>query len=214
MVKILRTFSWIFWSMLIIGLQFRIMHWAGSGPMLIFSLSGILFISIIRFFYLLDKDFALGLLHLSLGWQSFYWLFRLMFWEGAFMLNMLATLSILGFFAYVGVKSIAWRSKFTAFTISSVCTVILSFTSAHHIYYAFNFSFLNSEQPDKFAEMDKYSWFLYLADEKDKALISNAKAIKMLSKTSDYPKDSLTKILGENQRMIKDHTWIRYVRLE
>ena len=92
---------------------------------------------------------------------------------------------------------------------------IFSFVPSYSIYYLFNLNetFNKESRQVDYLSWDKYSWFLNIRGEKERALEANDMAMKAFEKRSetDYQSDeyydTMTGLLNDNRTEIIDGTW-------
>ncbi|MCX8487112.1 MAG: hypothetical protein ORN53_08085, partial [Crocinitomicaceae bacterium] len=106
----------------------------------------------------------------------------------------------------------------------SILGLSISFVPAHVITYFFDLNEMINKENNKtnFASWDKYSWFLYIHGEKERALDANHKAMEAWNyrnkvnphSTSDNPKYvNIPAIIMEHEKGIINETWTdSYIR--
>lgn len=198
-------------SFFLFSIIFRLQHWPGGNLMAVLSVFLIFIFAIINSFKK-KKIFQINILD---GWVIFAWawyiLSRYLFWYAA--------PSILGFnttFIIVLALTIIYfvltinnneKKLSKAIVVLSTIGIIISFVPSYSIFYFFNLNEVINKEYNKtnYDAWNKYSWFLYIRGEKERALDANQKAIdawyKYLEQNEDgNPKNPMTIIILNNYR--------------
>jgi hypothetical protein len=184
-----RKISMLALSLFAVGLIFKIQYYPGGAILLLVSI--LTSISSTIYHSLKSRPFNLtqSLFHISGTIFLTYIVFRLQYWPFAFLvfsLGIVSTALALVFFLSNKESQIfpkVWIGLIflTSMTISNL--------RGHHIYHFIHSSIIENyyeyANPSSFVVIEKYSWFLYIADEHEKALEANAKAIKMVETALD-----------------------------
>jgi len=212
----------IAWSIVVIGLLFRLFHYPGTA---IVSILGTLLLVIHAVIYLVKQNktnLPGALVHLSIALMTVYFLFRLQYWSCGPDIFGFSMLFILAFLLAVSSFVLLFRSK-TTFTFIQlffagyfVLFFVLSFTRSYKLYYFFNLNtILNAEsRKSNFKVWDKYSWFLYLAERKEEAMDANRKAQAALDEfwkeSSDDDAEQYFILIEQHRRKIRDGNWTSF----
>ena len=129
-----------------------------------------------------------------------------------FMISLLTTL------AYVVLhilKKKEFRWPQIVFTLYFGLSILVFFTSAHRVYYVFNYSILNGQTENiQFEKWDKYSWFLYSAGQKEEAIEANLNAQKSLQNAkgtiSRDDQQYYSEMLQKHHTCIIGNNWVDY----
>ncbi len=203
----------------IVSFVFRLVHWPGASVIALFSVLLVFVFAVFNSFSQ-KKVFQINILG---GWVLFSWvlyiLFKYMYWH--------AGPSFLGFntmFLVVSlitsiyiIQTTSTKVKNLSKTVLAVCAIgfVFSFIPAHVQCYFFDLNKVINKENNKtnFYAWDKYSWFLYIKGEKERALQANQKALDALKKCeSDYPfmtsqNPNALYILQDHQVRIENGTW-------
>jgi hypothetical protein len=209
----------IAWTIFIIGLVFRLLHYPGIT---VLSLLGTLLLLIHCIIYIAKNaktNLPTSFLHLSYTLATIYILFRLQYWPVRPM--------ILGYSAFFIIVLLVTISCFvlhitnkTPFKFPQIFLVVyfafffvLSFTHSDRIYYFFNLNtVLNGESRNtNYKYWDKYSWFLYIADKQDEAIEANQKAQKAVEEYLKIIQDEeavqYSTVIKQHGQQIQDKNW-------
>lgn len=209
----------IAWTILIIGLVFRLLHYPGTS---VISLLGTLLLIIHSIIYLFKNartNLPTSFLHVSYSLVTIYILFRLQYWPVGPM--------ILGYSLFFIIVSLVTISCFVLHIRNKIPIKFpqiflaiyfgfffwLSFTHSDRIYYFFNLNtVLNSESRNtNYYSWDKYSWFLYIADKHDEAIEANQNAQKAaeeyLKNIPDEEAAQYLKLIKQHGQQIKENNW-------
>lgn len=196
-----------------IGLGFKFLHYPGAPILMIIGIINLIVLYTIK---LIKKNITLNILinSTSTFWLIFI-LFRIQYWDYANIPLLFATsLSI-----YTVITIIKKKNHLNFLTILCGVTITLStilmFTPAHKVYYLINLnSFLNQEiRVNGYDAWNKYSWFLYIDGQNNKALLANDKAIIAANNYFNIIKvdgSSTLLCLNQNRQRIIYDTWYKF----
>jgi len=165
---------------------------------------GILLISSCLFFMRnRDQKPAEAYLQLALGFQMFYFLYRVLFWGGAQSIFMAAAFTTVLFYIRIILLKSPVKPSLIAFSLFTLFIGILSVTPAYKVYYA---THLHTGASLKYGYnyLDKYSWFLYTSKENGLAIEANRMAKEALNNAFEAEKW----IFGSKsdwQKRLEDH---------
>lgn len=206
-------------SIFLLGFTFRLLHWPGSALLTLVS------IFLVFIFAIINSISKKEIFNISIfgGWILFSWplyiFFKYLFWNTG--------PSILGFnsmFLVVFILTVIYVSTTvsgkvrklskTVLTVS-IFAIIFSFIPSHSICYFFDLNEVINNEYNKtnYYSWDKYSWFLYIRGEKERALEANQKAIDAWYNSENIyytmnPESSVIPTLLDNHRQgIIDGTW-------
>jgi hypothetical protein len=198
----------------LIAFILKFTHLPGSGLLMVIIAGLSLLTGIIsQIVYAIKGDPIGGLIRLTINILLIYLVFRLMYWTMAqpvfyagmilFVLTMVLSL----------VKQVQMRMIHYGLVTLFVFNFVLSFVKAHKIYYTMNLTetFHSTGRNLSPLVWDKYSWFLYLAGETDKAMEANAMAIKIAER--ERYMNNLT-VLQQRREMIKLGMWQEYYQVQ
>jgi hypothetical protein len=202
---------------------FRIIHLPFTDLLSILAIVLVLIFAVIHSF---KKEKVWGI-NLFATWLIFLWSYylfaRYLFWNigpGILGFNALFLLSFIGTIIYV-VQSYSKKGISKIVIGLSLIGLSISFVPAHVITYFFDLNEMVNKENNKtnFASWDKYSWFLYIHGDKQRALDANHKAIEAWnyrkkvnpSITDDYA--NIPAIIMEHEKGIINETWTdSYIR--
>lgn len=207
------------WTIFAIGLVFRLLHFPLSALILILGTLLVFIHSIIYIAKNAKTNLPSSLLHLSYALLTIYILVRLQFWpvgpiilgcSSIFIIGLLVTIAC---FVLHTTRKIPFRFAQLFLAAYFVFFFVLSFTPAHKIYYFVNLSsVINGDTRNiRYKAWDKYSWFLYIADEQDQAIEANLNAQKaaekILSRYRDEEALQYLTLIKQHGQQIQDHNW-------
>lgn len=210
------------WTVFFIGLAFRILHYPGAG---IFSMLGTLLILIHSIMYFnrnVKTDLSSSLLYLSFANITLYILFRIQCWSVGPMF-----LGFSLFFIFIFLLTIAWAIIHIVdkkpFKIPQIFLILyfvffigLSFTNSYKIYYFFNLNTVINgvARNTDYYSWDKYSWFLYIANKQEEAIVANENALKAaeeyLKSTSDEDVVQYLELIKQHKQKIQENNWTNF----
>jgi hypothetical protein len=210
------------WTIFAIGLVFRLLHFPGSE---LISILGALLLFIHSSIYTARNaktNLPSSLLHLSYAVLTIYFLFRLQFWPAGPIILGYPSLFIIGLLVTIACFVLHTTRKMPLkfaqiFLVAYfVLFFVLSFTPSYRIYYFVNLSnVVNGDTRNiLYKSWDKYSWFLYLADEQDQAIEANLKAQKAAKQyLSMYQNEEALQYLNlikQHGQQIADDNWTAF----
>lgn len=206
-MKKLLISSWTFFT---IGLLFRLFHFYGASIILMLGTLLMLVHSVIYFAKNLKSNLPNCFHYLSFAFITIYLLFRLQYWScGPFILGfplLFIFVLLLTFSTIVILITTSFKINLSKvlLVLYFVFFLILSFIHSHSIFYFFNLNTtLNGESANtNYKYWDKYSWFLYIAGEQEKAIKANKNAIQSAEK---YLKSNPNQQESEYLLLIKKH---------
>lgn len=181
----MKKFNLISWFIIVVGILFKFFHYPGAAVLIVTGNLLLLTHSIIYIFLNIKSKEKDSFLHLIFAIWSIYFLFRFQYWYGgeAIIFNMRAIFLIpllltFIYFIYRSINQVKFKLGHLILTLFFIFNIFIAFTPSHKIFYIVNLNkLLNSEYREfEYYGWDKYSWFLYIAGEKDKALDANKKA--------------------------------------
>jgi hypothetical protein len=209
----------IAWTIFIIGLVFRLLHYPGTS---VISILGTLLLVIHSILYLVKNaktNLPTSFLHLSYSLLTVYLLFRLQYWSCGPMILGYSLFFIIVLLLTISCFVLLFSSK-TQFKFPQIFLVVyfvfffvLSFTHSDRIYYFFNLNTaLNGESINtNYQSWDKYSWFLYIADKQDEAIEANQNAQKAVEEylkiIPDEEAVQYSTVIKQHGQQIQDKNW-------
>ncbi len=212
----------IAWTIFIIGLVFRLLHYPGTS---IISILGTLLLIIHSIIYLVKNaktNLPNSFLHLSYSLMTTYVLFRLQYWSFGPMILGYSLLFIIVLLLTITcfILHITNQTKFKLPQIFLIMYFIfffiLSFTHSDRIYYFIKLNtVLNAEsRTTNYYSWDKYSWFLYIADKQNEAIEANQNAQKAaeeyLKIIQDEKAVQYLTLIKQHGQQIQDRNWTTY----
>ena len=192
----------------------KLTHQPGAGLMMVITAGLSLLTGIISLLvFALKGNFLGGLIRLTLNTLLIYLVFRLMYWSMAQEVFYVGMVLFAVTIVLTLVKNVQMKAIHYSLIGFFVLNLLISFVKAHKVYYVMNLTETFHAEGRNYSPLvwDKYSWFLYLAGETDKALEANAKAIKIAEKErymNNLP------VLRERREMIKQNTWQEYYQVQ
>jgi hypothetical protein len=209
----------IAWTIFIIGLVFRLLHYPGTAVLALLGTLLLLIHSIIYIAKNAKTNLPNSFLHLSYTLATIYILFRLQYWPVGpmilgyslfFIFVLLVTISC---FVLLITNKTPFKFPQVFLVVYFVFFFVLSFTHSDRIYYFFNLNtVLNGESRNtNYQSWDKYSWFLYIADKQDEAIEANQNAQKAVEEylkliPDEEAKQYLT-VIKQHGQQIQDNNW-------
>lgn len=204
------------WSVFLLGIAFKIQYYPGGVLLLIAGCLMMLIHSLIFLHKNHNTNLAAGFIYLTYTIWTIYLLFRIQFWGVATIIFIVAVmLSIVCILQHMSEK-LSFKNPQIKLSIYVLLITIFSFVHSYSIYYFFNTSALQGklESAVSYRIYDKYSWFLYIANKHDEALISNHHAQEAVSQQLNKYRDSETlkfsKLIPQHEQLIKDNAWTSY----
>ena len=196
-----------------IGLIFKFLHYPGAPILMIIGIINLIVLYAIK---LIKKNITLNILinSTSTFWLIFI-LFRIQYWDYASIPLLLAT-SLTIYTVLTIIKKKNYLNFLTIlFGVTITLSTILMFTPAHKVYYLINLnSTLNQEiRVNGYDAWNKYSWFLYIDGQNNKALLANDKAIIAAKNYFNIIKvdgSSILLCLNQNRQRIIYDTWYKF----
>lgn len=204
----------------LIGIIIKMLHWKAADITLLIGCSAFLIVSLTHFIKKISSNASNAFVHLSYSLWTIYLLFRLLYWPGGpililgmrliFILPLVVSINSL-------ILHILYKTKvglpqigliiFTGFSIW------LSYLQSYHVFYFF---YLNpvvhhyTRESDAIS-WDRYSWFLYISNKDNEAVIANAFAIYALKNSGDKYTEIeqlvIKKLLDEHRYHIINKDW-------
>lgn len=170
---------------------------------------------IIYFIKNVSKDLPSSIFHFSCLFWSIYLFFRIQYLSYSGLIFTISLLTTLTYITLHIIKKEKFRLPHIIFTLYVGLSIIVFFTSAHKIYYVFNYSILNGNTENiYFEKWDKYSWFLYSAGKKNEALEANTNAQKSLKNAKNTisrgEQQEYAEMLQKHQTYIIENNWVDY----
>lgn len=181
----MRKLNLISWFIITVGILFKFLHYSGGAVLIVTGNLLLLTHSIIYILLNIKSKNADSFLYFIYAIWSVYFLFRFQYWYGGeiiifnmralFLIPLLITFS---YFIYRLINQVKFKLGHLILILFFVFNIFIAFTPSHKIFYIVNLNkLLNSEYREfDYYGWDKYSWFLYIAGEKNKALDANEKA--------------------------------------
>lgn len=183
----MKKLSLIAWVLILLGIAFKLLHFPAAALLIIVGNLLFVFCSVSYIFLNLkvkDKD---AFLYFMFAVWSIYFLFRFQYWYGGEISILNVNVSIVFLFSFLItfiyvtyrlIVQVKFKIGHLIFIVFFVSNLLLSFTPAYKIFYFVHLNeLINSDERDfNYLAWDKYSWFLYVAGEKDKAIDANEKA--------------------------------------
>ncbi|OYU95799.1 MAG: hypothetical protein CFE21_11720 [Bacteroidetes bacterium B1(2017)] len=204
----------------LIGIAFKLLHWAGADIILLVGCAIFFSVSLIHFFKNIRNNIAYSFLYLSFSLWIIYFLFRLLYWPGGpSILFGFKLVFFVPFFVSIAWFALQLQSK-TRFRLPQFMLIAfflfswsISYRQSDEFYYFFYLNpVLNKTSREyNYRSWDKYSWFLYNVKKQEEAIEANTKAQEALDKQLNLFEDPITKeystILKQHRQLILDHTW-------
>ena len=206
----------IAWITFLLGIVVRLLHYPGGGTLSLLGTLLLLVHSIIYLFKNAKTNLTTSFLHLSYSVLTLYVLFRFHYWAGGVLLSLIGFFVTLFYFFLLCKNESQLKFPQIFLVIYFVFFFVLSFTHSDRIYYFFNFyPMLNSKTRETdYNSLDKYSWFLYIANKQDEALEANHKAQKVIEEylkiTSDKNAAYDLELIKQHEQQIQDKSWTTY----
>ena len=194
----------------------KMAHLPGSGSLLI--LSGITFLLgalVILFKSVKNKkkdQIKVAIYDLTIAVFVCFLIFRLQFWEfsNAVLVAALILLTVNILFVF---NQLNWLRKIFIIGLVSLSSIVF-FTRAHVIMktlYLNEFFHPDSKKID-YRSWDKYSWFLYLAERYDEALVANEIALNIINSDNDLINydETYFNSITRHRKLISDRNWNNY----
>lgn len=209
----MRKLRLVGWLVFILGLLFRIFHFPFSSLLLLFG-TLFIFVEAVHFFSKNAKDdLPKSMAILSIAFMTMFVLFRLQFWPFSQIL-LVCAVGVGMAWSYLQFRQKRIFDLLDAVTVVYLLFVVaLSNVRAHEIYAFFNIEMApDSESLNCNAYVwDKYSWFLYLAGENEKALEANSRA-QFASKNCpatfvEFGEGDIIMLIKHHEQLIRDRKW-------
>lgn len=213
-MKKLHLISWI---ILIIGILFKFSYWPGASLLLMIGCLMMLIFSIIYFVENVKSNIVKPFLYVSSTLITVYFLFRIQYWAYAQLVFGLALLiGVITLVIHLKKKE-KFRWEHSILILYFVGFIAISYVHSDRIFYLFNRS-SNENQNNKehyytYEALDKYSWFLYLAEKYDEAESINEEAILSVKKyiefaTYDTEAVKTLEVIEKHKELIRNRNWV------
>ncbi len=212
-------------SVFFVSVIFRLLHWPGASLMTMIATCLVFIFAIINSI-VKKKVFNINILG---GWVLFFWgmyiFFKYLYWYAGPSFAGFNSMFLIVFILtviYIAVTiSNQYKRLSKVVVTTSIIGITFSFIPSYSICYFFDLNeVINKEyNQTNYYSWDKYSWFLYIRGEKNRALESNQKAINALNKSveidyiNDFDHSTYLVILNSHRQGIIDGTWTEsYIR--
>lgn len=202
---------------LLIGSIFKLMHWPGGNLMFLIGTVSLFLLNIVYCIKNINSNTLKALLPFTFAIWLVYFLFRIFHWSfGGYFLGFaiifIVPFVITLFYFALLIKKGTFKVIHGLLALVFVLSIALGQTHSHQIYHTLNLR--NSYQEYNYQSWDRYSWFLYLANEKEKALEANKKAEQAWNRciSSDkYAADNdYINIIKKNRAKISTSSWEQF----
>jgi hypothetical protein len=216
----MKKFLIISWILFFLGFTIHLLHWPGADLFMLLSCTILIIHNIIFMFKNVKKSIIAVLSNFMMTMIAIYVIFRFMNLPFSILFFILSILlAVIIFIIQISQKKpLKWVQLFLILPIALSITIF--FTKSDQLFYITNCHYLSDDTKScYFGVWDRYSWYLYCADKKVKALEANQKAIEGVSDTingcSAYIHDRQLTISELEQRklMIINNTWTNWVPL-
>lgn len=204
----------------LIGIIIKILHWKAADLILLIGCATFLIISLIHFVKNISSNSPKAFLYLSFSLWTVYLLFRLLYWPGGPILILGFRLIFLVPFA-VSISCLALHVHYKTrirlpqiiFMLYFGFSIWLSYLQSYHVFYFF---YLNPvvhhyTRDSDIGSWDRYSWFLYISNKDNDAIIANAFAQNALknsgNKYTEIERLEIKEILDEHRYHILNKDW-------
>ncbi|WP_018342786.1 hypothetical protein [Cytophaga aurantiaca] len=213
-MKSLRICSWI---SICLSFVFKFLHYPFAGPLIVLGVFLLFIYTVIFVIKNADKNMPEVFFHLNIFIWTTYFMFRYMYWPFA---QILFTVCVCLTFIYtvlLAVNKSKIRYPQTILFTYILALGILAYTQSYRIYYFFNLNPVLNEEFNtvNYQAWDKYSWFLYGANKKEKALEANKNAKNAVQKSleinaADIYANMFNPYIIYHEDLIKKNNWTNY----
>ncbi len=212
-MKQLQTIAWIIF---LLGLIFKLLHYPGAAILLILGSTLLFIYSLVYLFKNLKTNLPYSFLNLSFSFWTIYLMFRFQYWNFAqeiFVVAFLVTITCLSLHL---INQTKFKLPQIILTLYFLFSIKIAYTNSDRIFYFFNLNtILNYDSRNlDFHSWDKYSWFLYIVNKQDEAIIANQNAQKAVDEylkiTQFNDELEYSTLIKQHGKLIRDKNWTTF----
>jgi glucan phosphoethanolaminetransferase (alkaline phosphatase superfamily) len=215
-MKSLRITSW---TLIGASFIFKLMHYPFSGPLILLGVILLLIYTIIFLANNVKENLAESLFHLNILIWTAYFMFRFMYWPFAQAVFAVAVCTALAYIILLRTNKTTISVRHILLFTYMSALIVLSYTPSYRIYYFFNLNTVLNENTNQYnyRAWDKYSWFLYVAEQKQEALDANQKARHAVEESlkrdpSDPEATLFVPYIMRHTYNIQEENWTNYTQ--